>query len=132
SQGNAGHDHDAIANRSQLENLPPWRERRRQSRLIFAGARWMAVETIWSGTPLMSGASQQAAHEPGAIPAWLADRLGALMREKLGPQATVGDVAPLPGHAGLGFSFSVSTAGPRRRLVIRTIADGVPPVGPAD
>ena len=43
--------------------------------------------------------------------------------------AMVADIAPLPGHAGLGFSFSAETSGAARRLVIRTIADGVPPVG---
>src|SRR5882757_4614054 len=65
---------------------------------------------------------------------WLRPRLEALAARKLGvPHAEVTAIEPLPGHAGLGFSFWLSAAGlAPRRLVVRTIADGVPATGPAD
>lgn len=65
---------------------------------------------------------------------WLRPRLEALAARKLGvPSAQVNDLEPLPGHAGLGFSFRLAPAGlPARRLVVRTLAEGVPAVGPAN
>ena len=65
----------------------------------------------------------------------LKDRLTALAAAKLGdPKVQVSDLQPLPGHAGLGFSFRLvpGDGQPARRLVIRTIPEGVPATGPAD
>jgi aminoglycoside phosphotransferase (APT) family kinase protein len=64
---------------------------------------------------------------------WLTDGLTALLRKELrAPEARAADIRPLPGHAGLGFSFTVSGAGAAQRLVMRTIEAGTPPKGPAD
>jgi aminoglycoside phosphotransferase (APT) family kinase protein len=65
-------------------------------------------------------------------PVWLLDSLSALVRAKLAPEARVWGIAPLPGHAGLGFSFHAGVEDDARRYVVRTIADGVPATGPAD
>jgi aminoglycoside phosphotransferase (APT) family kinase protein len=64
----------------------------------------------------------------------LKPRLGALAASKLGMGSVeISDLEPLPGHAGLGFSFHLTAAGhPDRRLVVRTIPEGVPATGPAD
>lgn len=48
------------------------------------------------------------------------------------PHAAISDMAPLPGHAGLGFSFTASASGVARRFVVRTIEEGTPAKGPAD
>lgn len=67
--------------------------------------------------------------------AWLQPQLQKLAAGKLGaPRAEVFDLQPLPGHAGLGFSFRLAPGPgePARRYVVRTIADGVPATGPAD
>jgi aminoglycoside phosphotransferase (APT) family kinase protein len=44
----------------------------------------------------------------------------------------ISDLAPLPGHAGLGYSFVLTADGAARRLVVRTIPEGAPAKGPAD
>lgn len=60
-------------------------------------------------------------------------KLQALVALKAGTDAAVSGLEALPGHAGLGFSFYLTKAGqPPTRLVIRTIAEGVPARGPAD
>jgi len=60
------------------------------------------------------------------------ERLTWLAQSKVG-QAQVEQLEPLPGHAGLGYSFILRQGTePPRKLVIRTIPDGVPAVGPAD
>jgi aminoglycoside phosphotransferase (APT) family kinase protein len=65
--------------------------------------------------------------------AWLAHGLTAIARDKLGMrEAVVSDLKPLGGHAGLGFSFTVSHAGGKQRFVVRTIEEGTPAKGPAD
>lgn len=70
-----------------------------------------------------------------SVPDWLEPRLARLLAGKLGVDAVaISDIAPLPGHAGLGFSFR-ATPGPdggSARMVVRTIAEGVPATGPAD
>jgi aminoglycoside phosphotransferase (APT) family kinase protein len=66
---------------------------------------------------------------------WLTAKLTALTATKLGSaEVEISDLQPLPGHAGLGFSFCLATGGGQaiRRLVIRTIPEGVPATGPAD
>lgn len=66
---------------------------------------------------------------------WLKARLTALAAAKLGrPAVEISDIEPLPGHAGLGFSFRLAAGGgePVRRLVVRTIPEDVPATGPAD
>lgn len=63
----------------------------------------------------------------------LATKLEALAVRKAGQGALISGMEPLPGHAGLGFSFYLDVPGQARsRLVIRTIAEGVPAKGPAD
>lgn len=65
--------------------------------------------------------------------AWLEEGLAKIMRVALdAPHATISDMAPLPGHAGLGFSFTASASGVARRFVVRTIEEGTPAKGPAD
>jgi aminoglycoside phosphotransferase (APT) family kinase protein len=73
------------------------------------------------------------AQDDDALEALGAALEGIVTRQTGGPAAHVTDMAPLPGHAGFGFSFFVSQAGaPKRRLAVRTIAEGVPAKGPAD
>ena len=67
----------------------------------------------------------------------IARQLTLLVREKTGdPDAVVGEPSALPGHAGLSYSFELTTrlsAGPRtERLVIRLAPEGVPIAGPTD
>ncbi len=49
-----------------------------------------------------------------------------------GPGATVGRVAPMPGHAGISFGFDVSAGATCERLVVRVAPPGLRRVGPAD
>ncbi|MBV9509672.1 MAG: phosphotransferase family protein [Caulobacteraceae bacterium] len=71
--------------------------------------------------------------DAGAIPEWLGERLDGVLRAAGSTAPDISQIAPLPGHAGLGFSFDATLPSlERRRLVVRTIADGVPPAGPAD
>lgn len=66
-------------------------------------------------------------------PAAFITRLQKLAERNAGPDVVTSGVEPLPGHAGLGFSFYLTKPSePPRRLVIRTIAEGVPAKGPAD
>ncbi len=65
------------------------------------------------------------------------EQLTALCRTKTGdPGATIGDIQPLPGHAGLSYSFvlrSGSDAEPNgEKLVLRLAPPGVRISGPAD
>ncbi len=67
----------------------------------------------------------------------IARRLTLLVREKTGdPAAAVGEPNSLPGHAGLSYSFELTThAGAvtrTERLVIRLAPEGVPIAGPTD
>lgn len=65
--------------------------------------------------------------------AWLEDGLTAILRATLSaPHAAISAIAPLPGHAGLGFSFTASLPAGARRFVVRTIEAGTPAKGPAD
>lgn len=65
--------------------------------------------------------------------AWLTDGLARIARRELGAiDVLISDLAPLPGHAGLGFSFRLTRDGAAQRLVIRTVPEGTPPKGPAD
>lgn len=67
------------------------------------------------------------------LPDRLAAKLQSLAARKAGPRSVVSGIEPLPGHAGLGFSFYLGAPGEApTRLVIRTIAEGVPAKGPAD
>ena len=70
---------------------------------------------------------------PQTETAWLATGLEALARRQLGEtQVSVSELRPLSGHAGLGYSFLLSTPQGGRRLVVRTVAEGVPAKGPSD
>jgi aminoglycoside phosphotransferase (APT) family kinase protein len=69
---------------------------------------------------------------PAPLENELADRLAAVLSGPLPGAVTIADVAPLPGHAGLGFSFVASAADGSRKLVVRTIAAGAPSTGPSD
>ena len=67
----------------------------------------------------------------------IARQLTALMREKTGdPGASVSEPMPLPGHAGLSYSFELTAragvASRTERLVIRLAPEGVPIAGPTD
>ncbi|MGH7915136.1 MAG: phosphotransferase family protein [Candidatus Binataceae bacterium] len=67
----------------------------------------------------------------------IARQLTLLVREKTGdPDALVGETNALPGHAGLSYSFDLTTstsATPRsEQLVIRLAPEGVPVAGPTD
>lgn len=66
----------------------------------------------------------------------IAEQLTSLVRERTGDQrATVSEVSALPGHAGVSYSFRLTTSGaaPRdERLVIRLAPQGVPIAGPTD
>jgi len=67
----------------------------------------------------------------------IARQLAALMREKTGdPGASVSEPIPLPGHAGLSYSFKLTARGGAasrtERLVIRLAPEGVPIAGPTD
>jgi aminoglycoside phosphotransferase (APT) family kinase protein len=67
----------------------------------------------------------------------IARQLTVLVRQKISdPDATVGEPAALPGHAGLSYSFELTyRAGATRRterLVIRLAPEGVPITGPTD
>jgi len=67
----------------------------------------------------------------------IARQLRALMRERTGdPDASVSEPIPLPGHAGLSYSFEltarVGAASRTERLVIRLAPEGVPIAGPTD
>src|SRR5271169_6676889 len=69
--------------------------------------------------------------------AQIARQLTLFVREKTGdPHAAVGEPKGLPGHAGLSYSFELtSSAGatpPTERLVIRLAPEGVPVAGPTD
>ncbi len=64
-------------------------------------------------------------------------QLTALVREKTAdPRATVAGLNALPGHAGVSYSFELTSYGRRapgvERLVIRLAPAGVPIVGPTD
>lgn len=65
---------------------------------------------------------------------WLPDSLARLAGAELGGAGIrVSGLEPLPGHAGLGYSFYLTAEGqPVRRMVVRTIPEGVPATGPAD
>jgi len=71
--------------------------------------------------------------------AQISRQLTLLAREKTGsPDAAVGEPSALPGHAGLSYSFELSTgaranaAQRTERLVIRLAPEGVPVAGPTD
>lgn len=65
--------------------------------------------------------------------AWLEEGLAKVLRASLNaPHAAISAIAPLPGHAGLGFSFTASLPDGARRFVVRTIEAGTPAKGPAD
>ena len=60
----------------------------------------------------------------------------AMVRAKTGdPGARISEVAPLPGHAGFGYSFILertTAGGPSGKLVLRVAPEGVRIAGPAD
>lgn len=65
--------------------------------------------------------------------AWLEAALARVARAELqASRVAISDIAPLPGHAGLGYSFVLTADGAARRLVVRTIPEGAPAKGPAD
>ena len=75
------------------------------------------------------------AHDEDPQIARIARQLTLLVNEKTGdPDASVGEPAALPGHAGLSYSFELTYragATPRtERLVIRLAPEGVPIAGP--
>jgi len=66
----------------------------------------------------------------------ITSQLTALVRAKTGDaRASVLDIAPLPGHAGFGYSFILkrtTAGGPSGKLVLRVAPEGVRISGPAD
>ncbi len=66
----------------------------------------------------------------------ITEQANAMVRAKTGdPGARVTAVAPLPGHAGFGYSFVLertTAGGPAGRLVLRVAPEGVRIAGPAD
>jgi aminoglycoside phosphotransferase (APT) family kinase protein len=66
----------------------------------------------------------------------IAAQITALARAKTGdPGAAIREVAPLPGHAGFGYSFVLertTAGGPAGKLVLRVAPEGVRIAGPAD
>ncbi|MBI1252222.1 MAG: phosphotransferase [Alphaproteobacteria bacterium] len=65
--------------------------------------------------------------------AWLKPALARVASAALNTSSVaVSDLMPLPGHAGLGYSFVLTADGAAQRLVVRTIPDGTPAKGPAD
>ncbi|MGH7865141.1 MAG: phosphotransferase family protein [Candidatus Binataceae bacterium] len=66
----------------------------------------------------------------------ISEQLTALVRAKTGDaDACVAEVAPLPGHAGFGYSFTLgrtTAGGPAGKLVLRVAPQGVRIAGPAD
>jgi len=66
----------------------------------------------------------------------IARQATAMVRAKTGdPGARIREVAPLPGHAGFGYSFILertTVGGPSGKLVLRVAPEGVRIAGPAD
>ncbi|KUO53703.1 MAG: hypothetical protein APF78_05450 [Sphingomonadales bacterium BRH_c3] len=62
----------------------------------------------------------------------LSERLSAVLAQQSGSDVNVTQVCPLPGHAGMGFSFLADDGRAERKLVVRTIPANVPATGPAD
>lgn len=62
----------------------------------------------------------------------LRPRLQHWAEEIVTPESTVSDIAPMPGHAGLSFGFTVHGADESRRLVIRFAPPGVTRRGNTD
>ncbi len=58
--------------------------------------------------------------------------LAALLGSQAGGAVTVEQIQPLPGHAGVGFSFFADDGTTRQKLIIRTIGPGAPSTGPSD
>ena len=67
-----------------------------------------------------------------SVPEPISAGLAKWAAETYGAGSGVHDVAPLPGNAGLGFSFRVAHDQGETRLVIRLAAPGVPERGPND
>lgn len=58
--------------------------------------------------------------------------LAALLSREAGRSVTVDEVQPLPGHAGVGFSFIANDGAAQQKLIVRTIAADAPSTGPSD
>ncbi|WP_145959007.1 phosphotransferase family protein [Sphingobium sp. SCG-1] len=58
--------------------------------------------------------------------------LAELLRGEGGGSVIVEEVQPLPGHAGIGFSFIADDGASKQKLIVRTIAPDAPSSGPSD
>lgn len=58
--------------------------------------------------------------------------LAAVLSSEAGGTVTVDQVEPLPGHAGVGFSFIADDGAAKQKLIVRTIAADAPSTGPSD
>lgn len=70
--------------------------------------------------------------DPAPVDSALSDRLAALLTSESGSAVTIDEVKPLPGHAGVGYSFIVNDGAASRKLIVRTIAPNAPSTGPSD
>lgn len=58
--------------------------------------------------------------------------LSILLSGEEGSSVSVDNVQPLPGHAGVGFSFIADDGAAKRKLIVRTIGADAPSTGPSD